>query len=183
LLDDEVAQIGGLPVTTPERTAFDLARRGREGDAVARLDALARATHFKAKDVQRLALGHPHVRGLRRVDRLLALVDPGSESPKESWLRMVLISAAYPRPTTQIPVPGVDGYPRYFLDMGWEDVKVAVEYDGEHHRNDDKAYRKDIMRLEYLASVGWIVVRVVKGQQPAAILRRVDQAVASRGGF
>jgi hypothetical protein len=39
------------------------------------------------------------------------------------------------------------------------------------------------MRLEYLASVGWIVVRVVKGQQPAAILRRVDQAVASRGGF
>ena len=183
VLDDEIVSLHGLPVTTVERTAFDLARRGAEGDAVARLDAMARATHFKVEDVLDLAQRHPHVKGLRRVARLLDLVDAGAESPKESWLRMMLTSAAYPRPATQIPVLGADGYPRYYLDMGWEEIKVAVEYDGEHHREDQAAYRKDIIRMEYLAGIGWIVVRVVKGQKRNQILPRVDRAVRSRGGF
>ena len=47
LLDHEVVEVGDLSVTSANRTAFDLARRGPEGQAVARLDALARATHFK----------------------------------------------------------------------------------------------------------------------------------------
>ena len=67
--------------------------------------------------------------------------------------------------------------------MGWEDIKVAVEYDGEHHREDPDAYRKDIIRMEYLAGVGWIVIRVVKGQTQAHILSRVERAVRARGGF
>ena len=183
LLPGEITALSGLPVTTVERTAFDLARRDGEGRAVARLDALARATGFKTDDVLAVADRHPHVRWLRRVPRLLDLVDPGAESPKESWLRMLLISASYPRPATQIPVTGPDGYPRYFLDMGWEGIKVAVEYDGEHHREDPDAYRRDIVRAEYLAAVGWLVVRVVKGQSKAQILLRVQRAVVSRGGF
>ena len=112
LLDDEITTVAGLPVTTVERTAFDLARRDGESRAVARLDALARATDFKTRDVLAVADRHPHVRWLRRVDRLLDLVDPGAESPKESWLRMMLISEGYPRPrhpfpaTTTEPVSG-----------------------------------------------------------------------------
>jgi hypothetical protein len=43
-VDDEVAIVGGMAVTTAERTAFDLARRGSVGPAVARLDALASTT-------------------------------------------------------------------------------------------------------------------------------------------
>ena len=183
LLPGEITTLAGLPVTTSERTAFDLARRDSESRAVARLDALARATHFKTEDVLEVAASHPHVRWLRRVPRLLDLVDAGAESPRESSLRMMLIAAAYPRPTTQIPVPGPDGYPKYFLDMGWEEIKVAVEYDGEHHREDPDAYRKDIIRMEYLAGVGWIVIRVVKGQTQAHILSRVERAVRARGGF
>ena len=183
LLDGEVAVVVGLPVTTPERTAFDLARRGSVSGAVARLDALARATHFKAQDVEELAQQHPHVKGLRRVDRVLDLVDAGAESPKESWLRTLLISGGYRRPETQIPVLRADGYSRYYLDMGWEDIKVAVEYDGEHHRADPRAYRKDIERLDYLASVGWIIVRVVQGDRKYDILARVDRAIAARGGL
>lgn len=183
VLDDEIAVVDGLPVTTVERTAFDLARRGAKTNAVARLDALARATHFKNEDVLDLSHRHPHVKGLRRVEEMLDFVDAGAESPKESWLRMMLIRNGYPRPATQIPVLGVDGYPRYYLDMGWEDIRVAVEYDGEHHREDQEAYRKDILRMEYLASVGWLVVRVVKGQYKEQILRRVEGAVLSRSGF
>jgi very-short-patch-repair endonuclease len=68
----------------------------------------------------------------------------------------------------------------YYLDMGWEDCMVAVEYDGEHHRTDSLQYRKDIRRLEALDRMGWIVIRVVAGDHPAVIVRRVRDALDTR---
>jgi very-short-patch-repair endonuclease len=50
---------------------------------------------------------------------------------------------------------GADGYPRYFLDMGWEDPKLAVEYDGEQHRLSREQFVRDIERLEYIQRIGW----------------------------
>jgi hypothetical protein len=176
LLDGETTvRPSGLPLTIAERTAFDLARRGSIGNAVARLDALARATHFKAADVLELASGHPHVRGLRRISRVLDLVDAGAESPKETWLRLLLIRAGYPRPQTQIPLLGPDGYPIYRLDMGWEDKLIAVEYDGDDHREKSR-WRKDVIRSEYIAHLRWKHIRVVAGEREADVLRRVQRA-------
>ncbi|MGE2728555.1 DUF559 domain-containing protein [Mycolicibacterium vaccae] len=179
LLDDEIVNVSGMDVTTPVRTAFDLARRGPVGEAVARLDALAAATHFKIDEVRDLAASHPRNRGIRRLDDVLGLVDAGAESPQETRLRLLLMQK-FPRPTTQIPVLRPDGYRRYYLDMGWEDIKVAVEYDGQHHRTDDVSYRKDIERIEYIQSAGWIVVRVVAGDKPNQVLARVRRARVSR---
>ena len=175
LLDDEVLRLNEIAVTTIERTAFDLARRGPVNRAVERLDALARATRFKGADVLELAGRHPHVRGLRRVSRVLDLVDEGAQSPKETWLRLLLVDAGFPRPQTQIPVLAPDGYPRYFLDMGWTDFMVAVEYDGEQHRVNTSQYRGDVARSEYLESLGWRRIRVVAGDRAADIVRRVER--------
>jgi hypothetical protein len=179
LLDDEIARADGIAMTTAERTAFDLARRGRIGQAVARLDALARATDFKAEDVKSLASRHPHVKGLRRVDRVLDLVDAGAESPKESWLRLLLMDEGFPRPQTQIPVPGPDGHPLYYLDMGWDDAMIAVEYDGDDHRERPR-WGNDIVRSEYVAHVGWTLIRVVAGNRRPEIVLRVNRAWALR---
>jgi very-short-patch-repair endonuclease len=179
LFDDEVALLEGMAVTTADRTAFDLARRGSVGQAVARLDALARATHFKAEDVQAVAMRHPHVKGLRRVDRVLDLVDAGAESPKETWLRVLLLDEGFPRPQTQIPVLGPDGYPLYYLDMGWEDIMIAVEYDGDDHRERPR-WGSDIVRSEYIAHLGWTHIRVVAGNSRPEIVQRVNRAWALR---
>ena len=172
----EVIRLNGIPVTTVERTAFDLARHSSVRQAVAGLDALARATHFTAADVLTLADRHPHVRGLRRLPTVLGLVDGGAQSPKETWLRLVLIEAGFPRPETQIPVLAPDGYPRYFLDLGWRDVMVAVEYDGEQHRTDSAQFRGDVQRAEYIESLGWRRIRVLAGDRAADIVRRVERA-------
>jgi hypothetical protein len=179
LLDEEVSVVRGIATTTADRIAFDLARRDSVGEAVARLDALARATHFKAVDVQELARRHPHVKGSRRVDRVLDLVDERAESPKETWLRLVLIAAGFPRPQTQIAVPRPNGYPPYRLDMGWEDVKIAVEYDGDSHR-ERRRWRRDIVRSEYLARLGWIQIRIVTGTPRSEVVNRVRRAWALR---
>jgi hypothetical protein len=117
--DDEVTRVAGLPLTTPARTAYDLARRLPSGAAVARLDALMRATPFSVEDVLLLAKRYPGARGLQRLRSALPLVDPGAASPKETWLRLLLVDAGLPAPDTQIPVQenwrlvGV-------LDLGWE---------------------------------------------------------------
>jgi hypothetical protein len=180
LADGETQVMNGRNVTTPERTAFDIGRRGAVRSAVVRLDALARATGFKADDVLRIAKCHPHAAGLRRLEAALALVDAGSQSPRESYLRLLLIDGGLPRPQTQIPVLADDGIPFAYLDMGWEEHLVAVEYDGDQHRSDRRQYVKDIRRQDPLERMGWIIVRVVAEDSPASILHRVRAALAKR---
>ncbi len=179
LIDGESQIVAGRAVTTPERTAFDIGRCASIRSAVAQLDALARATSLKADNVMRIAKCHPGAPGLRQLETVLELVDPGAESPRESYLRLLLIEAGLPRPRTQIPVLDADGLPVAYLDLGWEEHMVAVEYDGEHHRIDRRQYVKDIRRLEMLERMGWIVVRVVAGDHPADIVRRVWAALAA----
>ena len=114
------------------------------------------------------------------MEKVLLLADAGSQSPKESWLRLVLIQAGLPQPQTQIPVPGADGFPIAYLDIGWPGVMVAVEYDGDHHRTDRHQYVKDIRRREMLERMGWIVITVVAEDRPAEIVARVRNAFARR---
>jgi hypothetical protein len=177
---DELARVAGLPVTTPARTAFDLARQLPTDEAVARLDALKRAKSFPIEEVLLLVRRYPRARGLRRLRSVLSLVDAGAASPKETWLRLLLINAGLPVPTTQIPVQenwrciGV-------LDMGWEKYKVAVEYDGDHHRSDRRQYARDQWRLRKLEELGWIIVRVIAEDKPDDVVRRVREALRRHG--
>lgn len=180
LLDGETVRIGQMAVTTPERTAFDVGRRGAIGVALPRMDALMRATALPADPVRVVAARHPGARGLRQLETVLGLADPGAQSPKESWLRLVLIRSGMPRPQTQVPVTGEDGYPFAYLDLGWPDLMVAVEYDGYHHRTDRYQYLKDIRRREMLERMGWIIITVVAGDRPADIVARVRAAIHRR---
>jgi very-short-patch-repair endonuclease len=178
--DDEIEIVAGIPVTSPARTAIDLGCWYPTMTAVAAIDALARATDIKAADVELLAQRYAGRRGITRARHSVSLFDAGAQSPKESWLRVVLIQQGLPRPQTQIPVRDEFGSMIAYLDIGWEDVKVAVEYDGDHHRSDRTQYGWDIRRLEMLQHRGWIVVRVVAGDRPAEIVRRVRAVLAQR---
>ncbi len=178
--EDEIDAVAGIPVTSPARTALDLGCWYPTVSAVAAIDALARATDVKAADVELLAQRYTGRRGIARARQAVSLFDAGAQSPKESWLRVVLVQAGLPRPQTQIPVFDGFGEAVAYLDMGWEDVKVAVEYDGEQHRNDRRQYAWDLRRLEMLERYGWIVIRVLAGDRPADIIRRVRAALARR---
>lgn len=174
----EWQQVAGIPVTTPARTAFDLARLTRGDKAVARVDALGNATRFEPAAVAELTQRHRGSPGVPRVRPVLDLYDPGAESPRETWLRLLLVRAGFPRPRTQIPVYDDFGRPRYRLDMGWDDVMIAVEYDGELHRLPSRL-GSDIVRSEFIAHRGWTHIRVVAGVHPADIVNRVRRAWAA----
>jgi Protein of unknown function (DUF559) len=177
---DEVTRVAGLLVTTLARTAFDLARRLPTDQAVARLDALMRATPFSSEDVLLLANRYPGARGLRRLRAALPLVDPGAASPKETWLRLLLLDAGLPLPTTQIPVQDNWRLVAY-VDMGWETFKVAVEYDGDHHRANRRQYARDQDRIRKLEDLGWTVIRVIAEDNPEDVVRRVRATLIRRG--
>jgi hypothetical protein len=177
---DDVMEIDAMAVATPQRTAYDLGRYLARDEAVIHLDALSRATGLAADHVAPMMERYKGARGIRGLRTALDLMDGGAQSPKETWLRLLLIDAGYPRPQTQIPVLDADGYEFAFLDMGWEDVKIAVEYDGEHHRTDQGQYRWDVKRLRKIQERSWHHVKVIAGDRPWEILQRVANAWASR---
>jgi hypothetical protein len=179
--DDEVVTVAGLPVTTPARTAFDMGRYQKRSLALGRLDALMRAAPFTAEDVATLMSRYGPVRGVRQLRELLSMVDPGAASLKESWLRLLLIDNGFPIPETQIPVFDGDE-PFAFLDMGWRELHLAVEYDGEQHRTDRPQYVKDARRIPKIERLGWQVIRVLNEDRPSEVLARVYEAWLRRGG-
>ncbi|OBG25106.1 DUF559 domain-containing protein [Mycobacterium sp. 852002-51057_SCH5723018] len=177
---DEIAIVDRMCVTTPARTALDLARRYPRGVAIAAVDALMQATELKMADVELLVDRYRGRHGMRAARSALELVDGGAQSPKETWLRMLLTSAGFPRPQTQIAVRNEWGWAEAYLDMGWEEIKVSVEYDGDQHRSSRYQYVKDIRRLEMLERYGWIVVRAIAEDHSDDIIRRVALARARR---
>jgi hypothetical protein len=185
LLGDETRLIRGIPATTPARTAFDLGRRDRRTQALIAVDALANATRLQSSDVYPLIERHRGVRGLVQLRDVLDLMDGGAESPQETRTRLVLVDAGLPRPTTQIIVYGYFGGRKYAkVDMGYEDFKVGVEYDGEHHWTNPQQYAYDIDRHAELLVRGWVIIRVsaeMLRYRPHVIVARVCAALRAAG--
>jgi hypothetical protein len=179
--DDEVVLINGMSVASPPRTAYDLGRHLPRDVAVMHLDALARATGVNAEHVTPLIDGYAGARGLRALRTAMDLMDGGAQSPKETWLRLLVVDAGYPRPRTQIPLFDEYGRPFAFLDMGWEDLRIALEYDGDHHRTDRRQYAWDVQRLRLVEQRDWLHVKVIAEDRPRDVLRRVAKAWAARG--
>ena len=82
--DDEIGFVDGIRLTTPARTALDLARRLPLGVAVAAVDALAQATELKMVDVEFLLDRYSGRRGMTAARAALALVDGGAQSTQEN---------------------------------------------------------------------------------------------------
>lgn len=176
---DEITYVGKLPVTSPARAALDIARHLPRDVAVAHLDALASATGVRYDDVIALAGRYRGARGIRRARTALALMDAGAQSPGETRLRLLLIDDGLPAPRTQIRVS--DGYDEAFIDMGYDEPQVGLDYEGSHHSENRGQYVYDIGRAELIESQGWTDLRVVKEHSGRYTLHRVREAFAKRG--
>jgi hypothetical protein len=179
--DDEIQLIDGMRVTTPARTAVDLACRYPVDTAVAAIDALARATRLKVLDIELAAERHPGRHGLGPARKAIRLVDPGAESPRETRLRLLIVRAGYPSPETQLPVYNEYSVLIGEVDMGWRHLQIAVEYEGAHHRNPER-FAKDLRRIRAMTEAGWNVIRVTAQDTDGTILRLIADAWAERAG-
>lgn len=154
----ETAERFGCPVTTPVRTAFDLARRRPLIEAVAAVDALAHTCRFSATHLRRRAAEHSGVRGLVQVQRVLELMDPRAESLPETRLRLGLLDRGVPPGIPQFRVVLATGE-RVRLDLAWPAAMLALEYDGPEHRT-VAGQNRDAFRDGRLRDLGWEIWRV-----------------------
>ena len=116
--------------------------------------------------------------------RALELVRPGAESRPETLLRLLLVDDGLPEAELNVAVYSKDGEFLARVDMLYRAFRVAVEYDGDQHRPDQRQFDRDMGRLDDLAAQGWRVVRVGARslfRDPQDAVNRVRRALMAGG--
>jgi hypothetical protein len=165
-----VRPVDGLTVTSPLRTAWDLAVLETLPTAVGVLDAMVRRGLVTQAQLRGLLAESVGRWGRQRVRRAFDHVDARSESPPESWVRVACALGGLPAPVPQFDVVH-DGTWLARVDLAWPEAEVLVEYEGEHHFDGLQIVRDDV-RLRPLVLAGWTVIRL-----SAADLRSMDDVV------
>ncbi|MCU1436937.1 MAG: hypothetical protein JWP66_24 [Naasia sp.] len=127
----EVLQVGRHLVTSPARTALDiaLARSFPEGVVVA--DHVFRNYAGARQDfAEMLELTGPRARGVRKAASVLRFADERSESPGESWSRVVIAELGFRPPELQSEIRHRGRFIGR-VDFEWTDRAIVGEFDGE----------------------------------------------------
>ena len=161
---DDVTVVSDLPVTTAARTAVDLARWLRPHMGLAAVDLMLGRGLVEqaalADTVERFAGG----RWVDRARRTVALAEPASESYGESWLRLRVVDAGFPRPEPQVVIR--DGRGRFLarVDLADRERRLALEYDGQEHHSSDADQAHDERRRGALTAEGWTVLVATRNE-------------------
>jgi len=153
--------VAGVVVTAACRTAVDCARSMSFTAGMVVMDqALRSGVHQQdVLDAAHRLSGH---RGVVQLRRILDGADSRSESPGESCTRVVLARMNLKQPTSQLEVRTPRGVRR--LDFGWENEKLALEFDGSSKYFDfkatDQAILEERQREKLLMEQGWFFIRI-----------------------
>lgn len=157
LRPQDVFDLDGLRVTTPQRTWIDLSARLSTVPLVALGDAVARRVGVGA--LQEVADAATGLRGVVRARAALGLIDPGADSAAETAVRLVLHDAGFLGLRHQVNVYDADGAWIARPDLADPEARVAVQYDGLVHLEAGvERWRYDIDRDERTRAAGWQVV-------------------------
>jgi very-short-patch-repair endonuclease len=180
LASGDVVLRDGVPVTTPVRTAFDLARwREPDVEAVVGVDALLTRCPLTVSMIHAYGNCHSSWRRAAKLNHVLALAAPGAESPMESRLRLALVRGGLRAPVLQHQVRSDTGLFIARLDLAYPERRLGVEYDGGGHW-DPTATKKDLLRQNALRAMGWSLLRFTDDdvrRHPARMLAQVRSAL------
>ncbi|GAB10519.1 hypothetical protein GOARA_058_00020 [Gordonia araii NBRC 100433] len=186
LAKSDIHEMEGLLVTTPVRTAFDVGRITPEWRGLGHLDALHRASEFSLPALSRYIDKHAGWRHIRQLRALAPLIDGRAESPQESCLRLLMIRGDLPEPDVQIPVADENGRVFARPDLGYEALKIGIEYDGEEFHSAPWQQERDALRDAKLAALGWKMIRVDAERlhdRPWSVLTEIERELHARGGY
>lgn len=172
----DLDRVDGCWVTNPVRTVFDCARWLSLSEAVVVADALAHAGLATRENLATYTRAHRRLRGVTQADRVVTLMEPLSESPMESRLRVLLASAGLGSPVAQHVIRDAHGHFVARADLAYPDRRIIVEYDGALHWEQRRA---DDRRRDAIRALGWTVFVASRSDyydDPEAFLARVRQA-------
>lgn len=181
LPDDELCLVDGLLVVSAGRAVVDVLRGEPLVEAVAVGDAVLRSGAATAVQVAEVLAASAGLRGVVRARTAYGHLEPRSESPMESRLRMRFLLGGITGYEVQKDLYDEDGH------VGRADAYVrgvVVEYDGREARLDRDVFVKERRRQNRIAELGCEVRRFTAADvylRPAAVvvaalLRAVQQA-------
>ncbi|MEE3848738.1 DUF559 domain-containing protein [Gordonia sp. LSe1-13] len=184
---DDVVDLDGISVTSVLRTALDIGRVPPEWRALGHLDDLARATGLCPMDLADYVEKFKARRGIRQLRALIPMIDGRSESPPESWLRLLMFKGDLPTPDLQVEVADpITGHIFARIDLAYEKLKIAIEYDGEDFHSTPAQKAHDEARDAKLDELGWIVIRITADRMRNdqwGIIVEIEEALRKRGGY
>ena len=182
LAAEDVVVHHGLRTTSGPQTWLDLAELLPPHELVAVGDALMRAGHLPAKALTRRLERATRVRGVVRARQYAPLLTPLSMSRPESLVRYWLVTSGLPDPQPQLDVRDRRGRVVAHGDLGYEEWRVLLEYEGRQHAEPEQ-FGKDVDRYSLMAADGWLVLRFAArhAESPTVGVDRTRRALMSRG--
>ena len=147
-------------VTSPTRTWCDLAASLTLAELVAVGDRLLWRTRplTTAPTLTAQLDRYEGRRGIRLLRSAIGLLSDAADSAPESELRVAIIQAGFPAPLVGEEVflsRGGSVHP----DLSWPRFRVAIDYEGDHHRTERDQWRHDIRRFSNLEEDRWRTYR------------------------
>lgn len=144
----------------------------RRRNPVATIDELERAVARRSGQ-----------RGAARLRTALPLLRAGTDSARETTLRMLVVRAGLPEPEVNAALFDSSGNTIAHGDLAWPQFRVVLEYDGRQHAEDPTQFAIDIRRLDALAESHYRVIRVEKSllANGSKVLAKVRRALHEGG--
>jgi len=180
LAPGEIREVRGLEVTSPVRTAYDLARRGDLVERVVAVDRLANRHRFSPDRLLHFIVRNPGARGNKQIPEVLAHASRYAGSPMETRLRMLIVRAGLPPPEVQWVVQDEHSRTAVWLDLAYPEQMIGIEYEGADHTERSSVLR-DVGRYTALVDKGWRIFRYTKYEIlhfPERIVTQLTRALA-----
>lgn len=81
-------------------------------------------------------------------------IRPGSASPQETRTRLLLVRDGLPEPRLNADLVTGQGWVAP-VDLYWEEWRLALDYDGRHHRERARQLDYDLDRARLIRSAGF----------------------------
>lgn len=182
---DQRDAVNRFPVTCLARTLVDCASSLPADRALVIADSGLRQG-ASPEAVAAVLADRPGARGVAQARTVLALADGRAQSPGETLTRWALHEHGIPAPELQLEVVTRRG--RYFLDLGWQERRLGLEFDGlvkysgEYGSTAPEAIFAEKQRQDAIEDEGWRLIRITWQDlnRPAALADRIRQALTRR---
>lgn len=173
----DVTAAAGLRCTSMARTVLDLARQRTVREALVVADQALRLGLITVEELSAYSLERAGKHGAKGLRRVVELADGRSESSMETELRLLLVDGGLPPPDLQVELHDPAGGLLGRVDLLYPEARLAIEYDGAHHRLN---LAEDHRRQNRIVNGGYRLLRFtfadVRGN-PAGVIEQVSGAL------
>lgn len=175
----------GLRITSAPQTWLQVAHRLDRSSLVALGDAMTRRKNpvTTADTLNSLMRETFKMKGLTLCREAIELIRPGTDSLMETGLRLLIVDAGLPEPSVNVPARDEEGRFLALPDLSYPRLKIAIEYDGDHHRTDPATWRRDVERRQLLEDAGWLIITATADdviRYPERLIARIRTAIRRR---